>query len=63
MIAYCLCLIGMRYSTLPSVTLPPQLQSNADWLEKQLRDQLDDEAGDASMWSDLLITQYSLHPG
>ena len=30
----------------------------ADWLEKQLRDQLDDEAGDASMWSDLLSTAF-----
>lgn len=28
----------------------------ADWLEKQLRDQLDDEAGEASLWSDLLST-------
>lgn len=30
----------------------------ADWLEKQLRDQLDNEAGDASMWSDLLSTAF-----
>lgn len=30
----------------------------ADWLEKQLRDQLDDEAGVASMWSDLLSTAF-----
>ncbi len=30
----------------------------ADWLEKQLRDQLDDEAGDASMWNDLLSTAF-----
>lgn len=30
----------------------------ADWLEKQLRDQLNDEAGDASMWSDLLSTAF-----
>jgi hypothetical protein len=31
----------------------------ADWLEKLLRDQLDDEAGDASFWSDLLSTAFS----
>ena len=31
----------------------------ADWLEKQLRDQLDDEASDASFWSDLLSTAFS----
>ena len=30
----------------------------ADWLEQQLRDQLDDEAGDASLWSDLLSTAF-----
>lgn len=30
----------------------------ADWLEKQLRDQLVDEAGAASMWSDLLSTAF-----
>jgi hypothetical protein len=31
----------------------------ADWLEKRLRDQLDDETGDASFWSDLLSTAFS----
>jgi len=31
----------------------------ADWLEQQLRDQLDDEAGNASMWSDLLSTAFA----
>jgi hypothetical protein len=31
----------------------------ADWLERQLREQLDDEAGDASFWSDLLSTAFS----
>jgi hypothetical protein len=31
----------------------------ADWLEKQLRDQLDDEAGNASLWSDLLSTAFA----
>lgn len=30
----------------------------ADWLEKQLRDQLYEEAGDASLWSDLLSTAF-----
>jgi hypothetical protein len=30
----------------------------ADWLERQLRYQLDDETGDASMWSDLLSTAF-----
>jgi len=30
----------------------------ADWLERQLREQLDDEAGEASMWSDLLSTAF-----
>lgn len=28
----------------------------AEWLEEQLRDQLAEEAGDASMWADLLNT-------
>ncbi len=32
--------------------------ARADWLAGQLRDQLDDEAGDASMWSDLLSTAF-----
>lgn len=32
--------------------------ARADWLEKQLRDQLDGEAGDASMWSDLLSAAF-----
>ena len=32
--------------------------ARADWLEKQLCDQLDDEAGDASLWSDLLSTAF-----
>ena len=31
----------------------------ADWLERQLREQLDDEAGDASFWSDLLSTAFN----
>jgi hypothetical protein len=31
----------------------------ADWLEKRLRDSLDDETGDASFWSDLLSTAFS----
>jgi hypothetical protein len=31
----------------------------ADWLERQLRNQLDDEASDASFWSDLLSTAFS----
>lgn len=31
----------------------------ADWLEQQLRDQLADEAGEASMWSDLLNTAFA----
>jgi len=30
----------------------------ADWLEKQLRNQLDNEADEASMWSDLLSTAF-----
>ncbi len=30
----------------------------ADWLESQLREQLEDEASDASMWSDLLNTAF-----
>lgn len=30
----------------------------ADWLEQQLRDQLYDAAGDASLWSDLLSTAF-----
>ena len=30
----------------------------ADWLERQLRDQLDDEASESSMWSDLLSTAF-----
>ncbi len=32
--------------------------ARADWLEKQLRDQLDYEAGDSSLWSDLLSTAF-----
>ncbi len=32
--------------------------ARADWLERELRDQLDDEAGNASMWSDLLSTAF-----
>lgn len=32
--------------------------ARADWLERELRDQLVDEAGDASMWSDLLSTAF-----
>jgi hypothetical protein len=31
----------------------------ADWLEQQLRNQLDDETGNASMWSDLLSTAFA----
>jgi hypothetical protein len=31
----------------------------ANWLEQQLRDQLDGEAGEASMWSDLLSTAFA----
>jgi hypothetical protein len=31
----------------------------AEWLEKHLRDSLDDEASDASFWSDLLSTAFS----
>ena len=31
----------------------------ADWLERQLRDQLDDEADDANLWSDLLSTAFN----
>lgn len=30
----------------------------ADWLERQLREQLAEEAGDASMWADLLNTAF-----
>lgn len=30
----------------------------AEWLREQLRDQLDEEAGSASMWSDLLSTAF-----
>lgn len=30
----------------------------AEWLEEQLRDQLAEEAGDASMWADLLNTAF-----
>lgn len=32
--------------------------ARADWLEQQLREQLTEEAGDASMWSDLLSTAF-----
>ncbi len=32
--------------------------ARADWLEKQLRDQLNDKAGEASLWSDLLSTAF-----
>lgn len=32
--------------------------ARAEWLEQQLREQLEDEAGDASMWSDLLSTAF-----
>jgi hypothetical protein len=32
--------------------------ARADWLERELRDQLVDEAGEASMWSDLLSTAF-----
>ena len=32
--------------------------ARADWLESQLRDQLDGEAGQASLWSDLLSTAF-----
>jgi len=31
----------------------------ADWIEHQLRDQLYDEVGDSSLWSDLLSTAFS----
>jgi hypothetical protein len=31
----------------------------ADWLERQLREQLADEAGDASLWCDLLTTAFA----
>jgi hypothetical protein len=31
----------------------------ADWLERQLREQLDDEAGEANLWSDLLSTAFN----
>ena len=31
----------------------------ADWLERQLREQLDDEACEANMWSDLLSTAFN----
>jgi hypothetical protein len=30
----------------------------ADWLESQLREQLNDQAGESSMWSDLLSTAF-----
>lgn len=30
----------------------------AEWLQEQLREQLDEEAGNASMWSDLLSTAF-----
>ena len=30
----------------------------ADWLESQLREQLNDQAGEASLWSDLLSTAF-----
>ncbi len=30
----------------------------AEWLQERLRDQLDEEAGTASMWSDLLSTAF-----
>ena len=32
--------------------------ARADWLESQLREQLAEEAGNASMWSDLLNTAF-----
>jgi hypothetical protein len=31
----------------------------ADWLERQLRDQLDEEAEEPNMWSDLLSTAFN----
>jgi hypothetical protein len=31
----------------------------ADWLERQLREQLDDEACEANLWSDLLSTAFN----
>lgn len=31
----------------------------AEWLEQQLRDQLVNEAGESSMWSDLLSTAFA----
>lgn len=30
----------------------------AEWLQEQLRDQLDDEASESSLWSDLLSTAF-----
>lgn len=30
----------------------------AEWLQEKLRDQLDEEAGSSSMWSDLLSTAF-----
>ncbi len=32
--------------------------ARADWLERQLKDQLADEAREASMWNDLLSTAF-----
>ncbi len=32
--------------------------ARANWLEQQLREQLAEEAGEASMWSDLLSTAF-----
>jgi len=32
--------------------------ARADWLERELREQLNEEAGDASMWADLLNTAF-----
>ena len=32
--------------------------ARADWLERELREQLAEEASDASMWSDLLSTAF-----
>ncbi len=36
----------------------PEVYNQADYLERSLRDQLDDEVGSASMWSDLLTTAF-----
>ncbi len=37
---------------------PGEISDQADYLEQSLRDQLDDEVGNASMWRDLLSTAF-----